>query len=599
MSNTLSELGIEIKGTVPKNNFIIEWATEMAKMCKPNCIEFLNGSDDEEKRLIREALKSGELIELNQEKLPGCYLHRSAHNDVARTEELTFVCTEKEEDVGPTNNWMLPKDAYKKLTEIFDGSMKGRTMYVIPFLMGPPKSIFNKVGIELTDSLYVVLNMHKVTRMGKIALDELNDSNDFTRCLHSKADLNDKRRFICHFPEDNTIWSIGSGYGGNALLGKKCLALRIASFLGKKEGWLAEHMLIMGLENPKGEKHYIAAAFPSACGKTNLAMLIPPESLKGWKIWTVGDDIAWMRIGKDGRLWAVNPEAGFFGVVPGTSNKSNPIAMETIQKNTIFTNVVMKDDGTVWWEGCGEEKPKNAANWKGELWISDEKGAHPNARFTVSIKQCAAVSPEWANPNGVPIDAIVFGGRRAKLAPLVYQSFDWQHGIFIGATMASERTAAQAGAVGELRMDPMAMIPFAGYNMADYFKHWLEMGKKIKNAPKIFHVNWFRTDKDGNFLWPGFGENLRVLKWIIERVKEKSKTEATETPIGHVPTKKSLHLEGLNISEEDIEALLKIDKGAWLEEVKEQKTFLKKFGNRMPNEILEEHEKLKERLKGN
>jgi phosphoenolpyruvate carboxykinase (GTP) len=584
------------KEKMPSNEHVIKWVNEMAAMCKPDKIQYLDASEEEEKELIEEALRVGDLIKLSQEKMPGCYLHRSAQNDVARTEKLTFVCTQKEEDAGPTNNWMAPADAYKKLAEIYDGSMKGRTMYVVPFLMGPKGSMFCKVGFELTDSVYVALNMRKMTRMGKIALEELGDSDDFTKCLHGKADLNMERRFICHFPEDNTIWSVGSGYGGNALLGKKCLALRMASFLGKKEGWLAEHMLIMGIESPKGDIHYVAAAFPSACGKTNLAMLIPPESMPGWKIWTVGDDIAWMHINEDGKLYAVNPEAGFFGVVPGTSMKTNPSVMKAMEKNTIFTNVVMKDDGTVWWEGMGEEAPKKATNWKGELWTSDseEKGAHPNSRFTVSIKNTPTYSKEWENPNGVPISAIVFGGRRAKVAPLVYQSFDWQHGTFVGATAASEQTAAAEGQVGAIRHDPMAMLPFAGYHMGDYFKHWLEMGKKTKHAPKIFHVNWFRTDDDGNFIWPGFGENLRVLKWIIERVKDEA--EAVKTPIGYVPHQKSLHTEGLNMSEDDIESVLSIDKEAWNEEVKKQEEFFNKFGDKFPQELWEEHKKLKERL---
>lgn len=568
----------------------------MAAMCKPDQIQWLDGSEQEEKKLIKEALKIGDLIKLNQEKMPGCYLHRSAHNDVARAEQLTFICTKKEEDAGPTNNWMAPIKAYGKLEKIFNGSMKGRTMYVVSFLMGPKGSKFCKVGVELTDSVYVALNMRKMTRMGKIAWEELGSSNDFTRCLHSKADLNDQRRFICHFPQDNTVWSVGSGYGGNALLGKKCLALRIASFLGRKEGWLAEHMLIMGVKKGQGQTHYIAAAFPSACGKTNLAMLMPPKTMPGWQVWTVGDDIAWMHVGKDGRLYAVNPEAGFFGVVPGTSTKTNPQAMQTIRQNTIFTNVVLKDDGTVWWEGCGEKAPQKAINWKGELWESvlGEKGAHPNSRFTVSIKQCPILSPEWASPKGVPISAIVFGGRRAKVAPLIYESFDWQHGTFVGATMASEKTAAAEGLVGEVRHDPMAMIPFCGYNMGDYFKHWLKMGKKIKIKPKIFHVNWFRTDENGNFLWPGFGDNLRVIKWVLERVAEK--IGAKKTAIGYVPHAKDVQVKDIGLTEKDLEKLLYIDKQAWIEEVKKQEEFFKKFGNKLPKEIWGEHGKLKERL---
>src|SRR3989338_6461889 len=481
MGQINTEFEVIGKENIPSNEHVVKWAHEMAAMCKPDKIRWLNGSEVEEKELIKEALRVEDLIELNQKKMPGCYLHRSAINDVARTEELTFICTENKEDVGPTNNWMNPKEAYEKLGTIFDGSMKGRTMYVVPFLMGPKGSMFAKVGVQLTDSVYVALNMRKMTRMGKVALAALEKTGSFTRCLHGKADLDPARRFICHFPEDNAVWSVCSGYGGNALLGKKCLALRIASFLGKKEGWLAEHMLIMGVKTPKIETYYIAAAFPSACGKTNLAMLIPPDSMPGWKIWTVGDDIAWMHIGKDGRLYAVNPEAGFFGVVPGTSMKTNPNAMKTLQSNTIFTNVALKEDGTVWWEGHDEKAPEKAVDWKGEIWqaSSKEKSAHPNSRFTASILECPSASPEWSNPDGVPISAIIFGGRRAKVAPLIYESFDWQHGTFVGATMASEKTAAAEGKVEEIRHDPMAMLPFCGYHMGDYFKHWLEMGKKI------------------------------------------------------------------------------------------------------------------------
>lgn len=589
----VKELNIKNK---PTNKYVLRWVEKMAKMCKPDNIQWLNGSKEEEKELIEEALKIGDLIKLDQKKLPGCYLHRSAHNDVARVEQFTFICSQKKEDAGPTNNWMAPTVAYKKLERLFNGAMKGRTMYVIPFLMGPKGSRFCKVGVELTDSLYVALNMGKMTRMGENAWKELGQSNDFTKCLHSKAELDDKKRFICHFPKDNTVWSVGSGYGGNALLGKKCLALRIASYLGKKEGWLAEHMLIVGLKYRNEQTRYIAAAFPSACGKTNLAMLTPPKTMPGWKIWTVGDDIAWMRIGKDGRLWAINPEAGFFGVVPGTSHKTNPKAMRTMQKNTIYTNVVLKDDRTVWWEGSGEEAPKKATNWKGELWESSlgEKGAHPNSRFTSSIKECPCFSPEWENPKGVPISAIIFGGRRSKLMPLVYESFNWQHGVFVGSTMASEKTAAAEGTLGEVRYDPMAMIPFCGYNMGDYFKHWLKIGKKIKKQPKIFHVNWFRTDDKGNFLWPGYGENLRVIKWIIERTL--GKVKAKETPIGFVPYAKDLHIKGLNLTAKHLEKLLQISKEDWEEEVKKQEEFLTKFGKKLPREISKEHRDLKERL---
>lgn len=578
------------------NPSVTKWVEEMAKLTKPDKIVWLDGSEEEKERLIEEACRTGELKELNQKKLPGCYLHRTAINDVARVEHLTFICTSKKEDAGPTNNWMAPAEAYEKLGRIFDGSMRGRTMYVIPYLMGPVGSPFSKVGIELTDSIYVVLNMRIMTRMGKIAMEHLRNSDDFVKGLHSKADLNPERRFICHFPEDNTIWSVGSGYGGNVLLGKKCFALRIASYMGWKEGWMAEHMLILGLEDPEGKITYIAAAFPSACGKTNLAMLVPPPSQKGYKVWTVGDDIAWMRIGKDGRLWAVNPEAGFFGVAPGTSSKTNPNALATIQKNTIFTNVLETPEGTVWWEGLDQPPPRYGIDWKGEPWTpeSGKVGAHPNSRFTAPAHQCPSISPEWENPEGVPISAIIFGGRRAKVAPLVYEAFNWQHGVFVGATMASETTAAAMGEVGVIRRDPMAMLPFCGYNIADYFKHWLEMGKMISNPPKIFHVNWFRTDEDGKFIWPGFGENIRVLKWIASRCEGKG--EAVETPIGYIPTVDALDLEGLDLSDEQIESLLRLEKDVWIKELEDQLVFFEKLGDKLPRELRDEHQALRERL---
>lgn len=573
-----------------------KWVEEMAKLTKPDSIVWIDGSEEEREKLTKQALETGELIELDQNKLPGCLLHRTAVNDVARVEHLTFICTSRREDAGPTNNWMSPAEAYEKLGKLFDGAMKGRTMYVIPYLMGPAGSPFSKVGIELTDSIYVVLNMRIMTRMGKIAMQQLGDSGDFVKGLHSKGELDPEKRFICHFPEDNTIWSIGSGYGGNVLLGKKCFSLRIASHMARKEGWMAEHMLIVGIEDPHGNTSYIAAAFPSACGKTNLAMLIPPESLKGYKVWTVGDDIAWMRIGKDGRLWATNPEAGFFGVAPGTSMKTNANAMRTVQKNTIFTNVLHTPENTVWWEGMDVPPPANGTDWKGNLWTpeSGEKGAHPNSRFTAPASQCPSISPEWENPEGVPISAVIFGGRRAKVAPLVYQAFNWQHGVFVGATMASETTAAATGQVGVVRRDPMAMIPFCGYNMADYFAHWLEMGKRIPNPPKIFHVNWFRLDENGKFMWPGYGENLRVLKWILERCS--GGVEAVETPIGYVPVRGSIDTTGLDIPQETIEALLSVDRSVWLEELDGQAEFFKKFGDRLPKALWDEFEALKQRL---
>jgi len=580
------------------NEAVIKWINDMAAITKPDKIVWIDGSEEEKQRLTKEAHESGEIYELNQEKLPGCYLHRTHPSDVARVEDRTFICTNTKEEAGPTNNWMDPKQAYKMLFELFEGSMKGRTMYVVPYLMGPVGSPYSKVGIELTDSIYVVLNLRIMARIGNVALKHLGDSAEFVKGLHSKATLDPERRYICHFPQDNTIMSVNSGYGGNVILSKKCFALRIASYLGKQEGWMAEHMLILGVEDPQGKVTYIAGAFPSACGKTNLAMLIPPEPLKklGYKVWTVGDDIAWMRIGEDGRLWAINPEAGFFGVAPGTSYKTNPNAMETVKKNTIFTNVLLKEDGTIWWEGMDGETPEKGIDWLGRPWTKDngEKGAHPNARFTTPASQCPSISPEWENPQGVPISAIIFGGRRAKVAPLVYEAFDWQHGVYVGATMASETTAAAMGKVGVVRRDPMAMLPFCGYNMGEYFAHWLEMGKKIKNPPKIFNVNWFRQDENGKFIWPGFGENLRVLKWIIERCE--GKLSAVETPIGYVPQVEDLYLDGLDIDKQTVEDLLKIDKDLWIEEAKASAEFLSQFGDKLPREMLEENKKLLERL---
>ncbi len=578
------------------NRAVLEWVDEMARLCKPDRVVWCDGSLEEKERLTAEALCTGELTELNQDKLPGCTYHRTATNDVARTEHLTFICTSKEEDAGPTNNWMSPEDAYRKLGALFDGSMSGRTMYVVPFIMGVPGSPFSKIGVEITDSIYVVLNMRIMTRMGKIALDALDHSTDFTKCLHSKHELDIERRYICHFPEDNAIWSIGSGYGGNVLLGKKCLALRIASWIGHQEGWMAEHMLILGVESPEGEIHYVAGAFPSACGKTNLAMLVPPESMPGWKVWTVGDDIAWMRIGPDGRLWAVNPEAGFFGVVPGTNFKTNPNAMRSIARNTIYTNVVLRPDGNVWWEGHDEDPPEHGIDWQGQFWTPacGEKGAHANSRFTAPASQCPSISPEWENPQGVPISAILFGARRAHLAPLVYQSFNWQHGTYIGATMASETTAAALGAQGIVRRDPMAMLPFCGYNMAEYFRHWLDIGQGLVDPPKIFRVNWFRQDEGGKFLWPGFGDNLRVLKWVIERCKGEG--NAVETPIGYVPAAGSMYLDGLKISYQTMEELTHVEKDSWYEELESQTEWFQQFGYSLPLEIWQEHEALADRL---
>lgn len=586
------------------NKTVKTWLDEMVAMCQPDKIVWIDGSEEQLEDLRAEAVSTGEMIKLNQEKLPGCYYHRTAENDVARVEDRTFICTPTKEEAGPINNWMDPKEMYAKLRALYTGSMKGRTMYVIPYSMGPVGSPFSKIGIELTDSIYVVLNMAIMTRIGQKVLDQLGDCEDFVKCLHAKKDVNPEERYIVQFPQDSTIWSINSAYGGNVLLGKKCFALRIASYLGLKEGWMAEHMLILGLENPQGEVKYICAAFPSACGKTNLAMLIPPKYLKekGYKVWTVGDDISWLRIGPDGRLYAINPEAGFFGVAPGTSEKTNFNALAATKKNTIFTNVALNnDDNTVWWEGLDKNPPENATNWKGEKVNGKEytaagnKLAHPNSRFTAPAVNCPCISKEFENPAGVPVTAIVFGGRRAKTAPLVYQARDWQHGVFIGATMASETTAAAAGAVGVVRRDPMAMKPFVGYNMADYFGHWLEMGKKMdpEKAPKIFHVNWFRQDEDGNFLWPGFGDNMRVLLWILDRCA--GKADAVESPIGYLP--KEIDTTDLDVSEDVMKELLSVDKEVWLEDVANQREYFAQFGDRLPKEIMEELNTLEANLK--
>ena len=581
------------------------WVCEMAEMCQPEQVYWCDGSEAEKQRLRAEAFSTGELIELNESKLPGCVLHRTTENDVARTEQSTYICTREKDDAGPTNNWMLPEEAYRRARQIFSSSMKGRAMYVIPFSMGPIGSTFSKIGVQLTDSIYVVENMRIMTRMGSKVLGQLGNDGEFTKCLHSKADLDLNKRLVLHFPEDNTIWSVGSGYGGNVLLGKKCLALRIASYLAREEGWLAEHMLIMGVEEPNGRIEYVAAAFPSACGKTNLAMLVPPEGLrqKGYRIWTVGDDIAWMRIDTDGRLWAMNPEIGMFGVAPGTNSKTNPNAVTAIRKNTIYTNVVLKLDGTVWWEGGDEPAPTDATDWRGRQWNPNMKdgegiplaGSHPNSRFTAPLSQVPSVSFRLDQHHGVPISAVIFGGRRALLAPLVYQAFSWQHGVYVGAAVASELTAAQYGNQGVLRRDPMAMLPFCGYNMADYFAHWLRMGARMLDPPKIFHVNWFRQDAHGRYLWPGYGENLRVIEWILAR--SRGEAEAVTTPIGHIPVKSSLDLTGLEISDADMKALLEVDRSAWHEDVTDQRKFFEQFGDHLPHEILTEVDALEYRLK--
>jgi len=583
---------------------LTKWVEEMAALCRPDRIHWCDGSEAERDRLTREAMATGELLPLNQERLPGCVYHRTALNDVARTENLTFICMDRQEDAAPINNWMPREEGYQKAGAIFKDSMRGRTMYVIPFSMGPLGGPSSKIGVELTDSIYVVLNMRIMTRMGTPVLEALGTHGTFTKCLHGKAERDINRRLILHFPEDNTIWSVGSGYGGNVLLGKKCMALRIASYLAKQEGWLAEHMLILGIEAPNGETHYVAGAFPSACGKTNLAMLVPPDALreKGYKIWTVGDDIAWMRIGQDGRLWAINPEYGMFGVAPGTSEKTNPNAMAAVQRNTIFTNVALRDDGTVWWEGHDDDPPAACTEWRGGRWepgMCDEEGrpipaANPNSRFTAPLSQVPCVSPHWEDPQGVPISAIILGGRRAHLAPLVYESFGWQHGTFVGATMASERTAAQYGKLGEVRRDPMAMRPFTGYNMGDYFRHWLTMGERIAHPPKIFHVNWFRTGEDGEFLWPGFGENLRVLNWVVGRCS--AEAGAIDTPIGRMPRPKDIDLDGVDVSDQAMEELLSIDRDAWRAEAEQIDEFFGSIGPRLPDKLRQELAALRERL---
>ena len=589
-----------------QNKTVLKWLDEVKELVKPDSVVWIDGSEKQIEELRAEACKTGEMHKLNQDKLPGCYLHRTNPNDVARVEDRTFICTREKETAGPTNNWCDPQEMYAKLYDIARDSYKGRTMYIIPYSMGPIGSPLAKIGIELTDSIYVVLNMIIMTRVSLKVLDVLGDSNDWVRGLHSRCDIDPEKRYICHFPEDNTIISVNSGYGGNVLLGKKCFALRIASFQGWKEGWMAEHMLILGLENPQGEIHYVAAAFPSACGKTNLAMLIPPEYLreKGYKIWTVGDDISWMKIGPDGRLYAINPENGFFGVAPGTNEHSNFNALESTKKNTIFTNVALDlNDNTVWWEGLNKNLPENALDWIGRPWDpakfnkADKStcAANPNSRFTAPAENCPCISEEFNKGEGVPISAIIFGGRRAKCAPLVYQSKDWVNGVFVGSAMASETTAAAAGAVGVVRRDPMAMLPFCGYHMGDYFQHWLDMGKKLGDkAPKIFNVNWFRTDDDGNFLWPGFGDNMRVLNWIVDRCE--GKAEATETAIGYIPMPEDIDLTDLDMDMDTLKSILKVDKDVWTKEAEEIEEHYKKFGDKLPAELREQLETLKANL---
>lgn len=597
--------------SLTKNPNVLKWVEEMTALTKPDKVVWIDGSKEQIDALKAEAISTGEMIELNQEKLPGCLYHRTLPNDVARVEDRTFICCKNKEDAGPTNNWMDPDEMKAMLTPMYDGAMKGRTMYVIPYSMGPIGSPLAKVGVEVTDSIYVVLNMNIMTRMGKQAFENLGDeSNDFVRGLHSKADVDPEKRYIVQFPEDNAIWSINSAYGGNVLLGKKCFALRIASYQGKNEGWMAEHMLILGVKKPDGEVKYITAAFPSACGKTNLAMLIPPEGYKkdGYEVFTVGDDIAWMKQGEDGRLYAINPENGFFGVAPGTNEKSNYNALASTMKDTIFTNVAINnDDNTVWWEGLDKNPPENATEWKGEkvngkeFTANGNKLAHPNSRFTAPAKNCPCISPEFDNPAGVPISAIIFGGRRASTTPLVYQSFDWTHGTYMGSAVSSETTAAATGAVGVLRHDPMAMKPFIGYNVGDYWAHWLEMGEKLGDkAPKIFNVNWFKQDENGNFIWPGFGDNMRVLDWIIKRCE--GAIDADETAIGYLPKKTDINVEGIEdeVTPEIMDKLLAVDKDLWTKEIAEMRRYYKEDiadkGGKVPEALIKELDKLEERL---
>ncbi len=575
------------------------WVKQCAEMCKPERIVWCDGSDGEYQRLLDEGVRDGTFIQLNQEKLPGCYLHRSNPNDVARSEQSTFICTPSEDMAGPTNNWMDNKAAYAKLRGLFDGCMRGRTMYVVPFVMGPIGSARAKVGIELTDSVYVAVNMRLMTRMGHVAWEQLGDGDEFTRCLHSIGDQDPQRRYICHFPMDNTVWSFGSGYGGNALLGKKCMALRLASYLGRQQGWMAEHMLLLGATAPDGQKTYVAAAFPSACGKTNFAMLIPPEQYarQGWRITTVGDDIVWMWVDDStGRLRAINPEAGYFGVVPGTNAQTNPNAMACMAKDTIYTNVALLPDGDVWWEGKTAEPPAHCIDWTGQPWTPGcgRKAAHPNSRFTAPMANNPVLDPAANDPDGVTVSALIFGGRRSRTMPLVFQAFNWVHGVYLGATLGSETTAAATGQVGVVRRDPMAMLPFIGYNIRDYLVHWFRMRKKMTDCPRIFHVNWFRKNSEGKFLWPGFGENMRVLKWIIDRCH--GRAYARETPLGWMPRLSDIDLAGIDVSEEEFELLQTVDHAEFKHEIASQEELFLKLAGDLPKEMIFQRELLISRL---
>ena len=568
-----------------------QWVEETARKTRPERVIWCDGSGEENRQILAQMVREGNSFPLNDATYPNCYLHRSNPNDVARTESVTFICSREKANAGPTNNWMSPEEARQKVGPLFEGAMQGRTMYVVPYVLGPVDSPISKIGVEITDSPYVVASMRIMSRMGRQAAERLGNSSEFVPGLHSLGDLNPERRFILHFPEERLIWSVGSGYGGNALLGKKCFALRIASVMAREQGWMAEHMLILGLEDPSGKVTYMAAAFPSACGKTNLSMMVSALEKQGYRVWTVGDDIAWMKIGEDGYLHAINPEAGFFGVAPGTGMHTNSNVMAALRKNTLFTNVAMTRGREPWWEGIDSAPPTGLVDWKGERWTKSKgPAAHPNSRYTVPAHQAPSISKHWEDPAGVPISAFIFGGRRARVAPLVYESFNWQHGVFVGATMASETTAATTGAVGVTRRDPMAMLPFCGYNMADYFQHWLDMGQRIPHPPKVFHVNWFRRGADGKFLWPGFGENVRVLKWVLERVEGRGK--AQETPIGYVPTTDGLTLDGLNVSRETFGELLRINPADWEPELADITKFFEKFGKRLPEALLEEQQKL-------